>query len=128
MTEPSQARPPSRLLAVLFGLGALAFVGAGISHVVRGLAQDPGDTSGPGRHLLFVVIDALAAVGLVLRPRWLVLPFALLTLQQLGTHGGRALAALQSGGALRADDVAVAVGMPVLLGLLIYEARLPRSE
>lgn len=123
MTEPNEAQAPSRLLQVLFGLAALSFVGAGLSHVVRGLAQDPSDTSSPERHALFVLVDALAAVGVILRPRWLVVPFTLLMIQQLGSHGGQAWLAMQSGHAPRVVDVAVALGMPLVLGLLVYDLR-----
>jgi hypothetical protein len=119
---------PSRTSRVLFGLAALSFVGAGISHVVRGLAHDPGDTSSPGRHALFVVINALAVLGVLRRPRWFLVPFALLVVQQLGTHGVRAVSALQAGGAPRIDDVLVALGMPIVLGLLLHDAKRRASE
>ncbi len=64
-----------RVVAALFAAGA-AF------HALRLLAPLAGDGSTPTRHGVFVVVNALAAVGLLARPRWFVLPFALLTAQQ----------------------------------------------
>ncbi|MGE0713667.1 MAG: hypothetical protein AB7N76_33980 [Planctomycetota bacterium] len=123
--DPGAAGPPPAppWLGRLFALAALGFAIAGLSHVVRGVAWDPADTSSRGRHALFVLINALAIAGVLRRPRWILAPFLLLTLQQLHTHGGRALLALQAGQPPRFDDVAVALGMPLIVALLVYDLR-----
>ncbi len=104
----------------VFVVAALCFVGAAASHVVRGVGAEGGDRL---RHVVFVAIDLLAAAGLLVRPRWLWAPFAVLTLQQLHGHGGQAWADWRATGRPAAVDVAVALFMPVVLALLVREAR-----
>jgi len=104
----------------VFGLGALGLLGAALSHVVRGLS--PADPDPGVRHALFVTIDLLAALGLWRRPRWFVLPFAALTLQQMTTHGAAAAAAIQAGGAPKPVDALVTLGLPLLLAALAWDA------
>jgi hypothetical protein len=115
--------PSSWGLRIAFALAALAFVGTGVLHAVRGISRDPADSSSPTRHAVFVGLNLLTAAGLLLRPRWFVFPFAALVLQQLHGHGGRALADLQASGAPRAEDVVVVLAMPLLLGLLVADRR-----
>lgn len=121
MPEPTE--PTARWLRAAFAVAALAFVAAGISHVVRGLAPPANDTSSPTRHAVFVLINALAAAGVLTRPRWFALPFAALTLQQLLSHGAPAASALAGGAAPALDDAAVALAMPAILALLVVDLR-----
>ncbi|HBP18397.1 MAG TPA: hypothetical protein DEA08_11510 [Planctomycetes bacterium] len=110
----------------MFGLGALGLLGGALSHVVRGLT--PGDPDSGARHALFVTIDVLAALGVWRRPRWFVLPFACLTLQQMTTHGAAAAQALQAGGAPQPVDAIVTLGLPLLLAALVWDAWRPLPE
>ena len=62
----------------LFRVLALGFIGAGIFHArafFDGTVEPRMAASG---HAIFVVVNALAAVGLWLHPRWLVFPFSVL--------------------------------------------------
>jgi hypothetical protein len=103
----------------LFRAAAAAFVVAAALHAVRAFESDA------GRHALFVAINLACVVGILRRPRWFPLPFALLVLQQLGSHGGRAWSAAQAGTRPSGEDVAVVVFMPTLLGLLVWDAVRP---
>jgi hypothetical protein len=105
-----------RVVAALFAAGA-AF------HALRLLAPLAGDGSTPARHGVFVAINALTAAGLLARPRWFVLPFALLTAQQLASHGRAALDAWRERGELDLTSVAIVVLLPLTLALLLRDAR-----
>ena len=112
-----------RWVRVLFALVALAFVITAGIHLARGIAPPPGDDAAAARHALFVAINLAAAAGVLLRPRWFAAPFALLVLQQLGSHGGRAVATAQAGAVPGAEDLAVVLFMPLVLGALVWDAR-----
>ncbi len=105
----------------LFRAAAAAFVVTAVLHAVRAFDSEP------TRHALFVLVNGACAAGVLRRPRWFPLPFALLVLQQLGSHGGRAWNAVQAGVALEVEDVAVVLFMPALLGLLVWDAARPPS-
>lgn len=109
-----------RPLRPVFAVAAACFVAAAASHVARGVGAEGADRL---RHVLFVAIDLLAALGLLVRPRWLWAPFAALTAQQLHGHGGQAWADWSATGRPAAVDVAVALFMPAVLALLVREAR-----
>jgi hypothetical protein len=96
---------PRRRLTPVFVAIAVAFVVGAIWH-----ATQPG-----ARHHVFVAINALAAIGLVLRPRGFVIPFAVLTAQQLISHGGD-LARRFDGASL-----GVVILLPATLALLAFE-------
>ena len=110
----------------MFALGALGLLGGALSHSLRGLT--PSDPDSGAHHALFVAIDLLAALGVWRRPRWFLIPFAGLTLQQMTTHGAAAAAAVQAGGAPRPVDALVTLGLPLLLGALAYDAWRPLPE
>jgi len=120
------ALPPA--LRVAYALCALGFLGGAASHVARGLAAAPDDPSSPARHALFVVIDVLAAAGMLWRPRWLVVPFALLFAHQLTTHGAQTASALRAGEAPLLVDALVSLFMPAVFGLLIHNALRGRTR
>jgi hypothetical protein len=99
---------------------AAGFVVAAGFHVVA-LAAPGVDIPTPAwRHALFVAINLGAAAGMIFRPRGFALAFAVLTAQQLYSHGRTLVSALAEG---RVDwpSVAVLVAMPVALVLLARE-------
>ncbi len=68
---------------------------AALYHALAALGLLSG--GGPAwRHALFTVIDAGLAWALVRRPRWLVFPAALLTVQQFTSHGRAAVTQWQA--------------------------------
>ncbi|MCA9594590.1 MAG: hypothetical protein KC776_14800 [Myxococcales bacterium] len=102
---------------------ALAFAAAAAFHAFRAIAPVAHDGSSSARHALFVLVNALVAVGLWVRPRWLFVPFALLTAQQLWSHGGAALAAWRDHGRVDVTSLAIVLLMPATLTLLLLERR-----
>jgi hypothetical protein len=84
---------------------ALAFVAGAVWH-----ATQPG-----ARHHVFVAINALAAVGLVWRPRGFAIPFAALTAQQLVSHGGDLLRRFDRA------SLGVVILLPITLALLVVD-------
>jgi hypothetical protein len=68
-----------RVLAAVFAIAAL-------QHLARALGA--GADNPPGRHLVFVAVNALVAAGLWRRPPFFAWAFAALALQQLMSHGG----------------------------------------
>lgn len=125
-TEAEGALPTT--LRVAYALSALGFLGGAASHVARGWAAAPDDPSSPARHALFVAIDVLAAAGMLWRPRWLVVPFALLFAHQLTTHGVQTASALRAGEAPLLVDGLVSLFMPAVFGLLIHNAVRGRAK
>ncbi len=103
------------------GVAAL-FGAAAVFHAYR-FAFDPADGSSHARHGVFVVVNALTAAGLLSRPRWFVVPFALLTGQQLLSHGSVALAAWRQRGQLDLTSLAIVLLLPLTLVLLVRDAR-----
>ena len=104
-----------------FGLGALFHLAALI---------DPtfGEPSPPWRHLLFLAINLVAAVGMVRRPRGFVIAFAALCAQQIFSHGTALLTIWRSAHRIDWASVVVLTLMPVALALLIRDARVSRSR
>jgi hypothetical protein len=68
-----------RLLAALFAIAA-------VQHLARAVGAT--EDGSPGRHLVFVAVNALVAVGLWRRPPFFAWAFLVLALQQLTSHGG----------------------------------------
>ena len=77
-------------------------------------------------HAIFVGINALTALGMLLRPRWFVIPFAVLVAQQLISHGDWAFAAWRAGW-FDWRSWGVLATMPPMLLLLVRDARRPRA-
>lgn len=71
-------------------------------------------------HSAFAVVDALFAIGLLLRPPWLAIAFACLAAQQIWSHGSQALAAWTAGGVDYLSWLIV-VMMPVWLIALVAD-------
>ena len=75
------------------------------------------------RHELFVGLNLALALLLVARPRWALLPAALLCVQQLYSHGSDLLASIHQPGPFDWASVGVLVFFPALLTLLVVERR-----
>ena len=90
------------LLALGFGAGALF-------HLVSLVRPDIGSFSPPWRHALFVAVNLLFAWAMLRPPRWLVVPAAILVVQQGYGHGADLLRAAASGKADLQSAVTVLV-------------------
>jgi len=108
---------------IAFRLFAAGCVAAAVYHAVGIAAPTLVEHAPAWRHALFVGINAGLAAGFLLRPRWFVYAFALLVVEQVYGHG---LRAVEIWGAERRVDwpsVIVLATMPVMLALLVAEAR-----
>lgn len=116
----AMARPIPRgvflAIAAFFVVGALFHVAA----LVRPALEDP---SPPWRHALFVLINLTAALGSLRRPRGFAVAFALLTAQQLWSHGVTAVVVWRDEHRFDWPSVVVLAGMPLVLALLVVDAR-----
>ncbi len=116
-------RPPTFFLsAVVFTLLTAGYHAVAIC---RG-SSPPGESS-PGRHGVFVGINLALALGFWCRPPWFVWVFGLLALQQVYSHGGRAITWAASG---RVDWVSllVLVVLPVAFAELVRDTRQRRQR
>jgi hypothetical protein len=75
------------------------------------------------RHELFVGLNLALAALLVTRPRWALVPTALLSMQQVSSHGSDLLASMRGPGPLDWASAGVLVFFPALLTLLVVERR-----
>lgn len=92
------------------------FLCAAIFHAAALLWPTISEPSPPGRHAVFVVVNAFFALCFATRRPWLVWPFAVLTLQQLWSHGGDVIRSLP-----RADvqSVVALVGLAAIWVVVI---------
>ncbi len=79
------------------------------------------------RHGLFILINALGAWLVLRRPPGLVLPFLAITLQQMYSHGTRALTWWHREQRVDWISLCIIVILPLALVLLIKDARERRS-
>jgi hypothetical protein len=105
----------------LFRMIAVLFVGAAIYHAVAFL--EPALIAGGAhwRHATFCAIDILCAWYILRRPQWFVVAFAILTLQQICSHGARAWMLWHTERRLDWLSFAVLVVVPCILALLIAD-------
>ena len=110
--------PPRRLrlarhicggLLALAALNHARLASAGGAHVVR--------------HEVFVGLNLALATLLVLRPRWALVPAALLSVQQLWSHGSDLIDSMRGPGPFDWASALVLVFFPALLTLLVVERR-----
>jgi hypothetical protein len=106
----------------LFRLLALSFIGAACFHGGAFLDATIEPRMSAAGHATFVAVNVLTAVGMWLRPRWFVIPFAVLVVQQLISHGDWALAAWKAGWFDWRSWMVLAT-MPPMLLLIIRDAR-----
>ena len=111
---------PFRLLAALSILAAIYHVAAFTAPVLA----IPGQ---PWRHAFFAVIGIICAVNLLRRPEWFVIVFAVLTLQQLYSHGMRAWEWWYMEHRLDWISFCVILLLPFILVLLVLDAYTRRS-
>lgn len=108
---------------VSFGLLAATFGAAAAFHLAAVVRPSIDPTAAAPRHATFVAINLACALGFVFRPKWFVVAFALLVVQQLFSHGGQALREWQGAGRLDVASLGVLAMMPVALALLVVDAR-----
>lgn len=102
---------------------ALGFVVGAAFHLAAVVRATPDPTSSPLRHGVFVAINLLCAAGLLWRPRGFTLFFALLTLQQLASHGALGWRVWRDEHRVDLASVLVLVAMPAVLALLLRDRR-----
>lgn len=91
------------------------------------MRPDLAEPSPPWRHALFAAVNLSAAVGALWRPRGVVAAFALLTAQQLYSHGAYALDVWRDERRVDWASAVVLAGMPVVLALFVADARARRG-
>jgi hypothetical protein len=106
---------------------AAFFAVAAAFHAAALVRPDLAEPSPPWRHGLFAAVHLAAAVGALWRPRGVVVAFALLTAQQLYSHGTYALDVWRDEQRVDWASVVVLVGMPVVLALFVADARARRD-
>jgi hypothetical protein len=112
--------------AVFVG-SAILFVGAGLYHLY-GLIATLADPALAGFHATFVLIDPVTAYLLLRRPDWFPYAFAVLTIQQIYSHGMEALTAWRAAAAVDYVSLFIIVFMPSLLILIVHDALLRKSR
>jgi len=105
----------------VFAASAILFIGAGVYHLY-GLIASLADPQLAAFHAAFVVIDPVTAFLLLRRPEWFPYAFALLTAQQIYSHGMEALSAWRAMSAIDYISLVIIIFMPSLLVLLVYDA------
>ena len=111
----------------IFQIAAALFLVAAFVHL-RGLLAAAGNPSLAAFHGIFVAIDPLAAMMLLRRPPWFPYAFAVLTVQQIYSHGLEALTAWRDAARIDVISIFIVVAMPILLVLLVYDAVHRRAQ
>jgi hypothetical protein len=112
---------------MVFAGSAILFVGAGLYHLY-GLIASLADPNLAAFHAAFVVIDPVTAYLLLRRPDWFPYAFAVLTVQQIYSHGMDALTAWRAMSTIDYVSLFIIVFMPCLLVLVVYDALLRKSR
>jgi len=97
------------------------FLIAALYHLAAVAAPSLGIRGTHWRHVLFVGIDVTFAWLLLRRPWWLAIPFALLTLYSLRSHGQGAWNQWQKAGRVDWIGIGVVVVLPLILALLVRD-------
>jgi hypothetical protein len=112
---------------MIFAGSAVLFIGAGLYHLY-GLIASMADPGLAAFHAAFVVIDPITAYLLLRRPDWFPYAFAVLTVQQIYSHGMEALTLWRAASAIDYVSLFIIVFMPSLFVLIVYDAALKRSR
>lgn len=104
-----------------FQVCATVFLIAALYHLAAAAAPWLGIRGTQWRHVLFVGIDATFAWLLLRRPWWLALPFALLTVHSLRSHGQGAWDQWQMARRVDWISIGVVVALPLILALLVRD-------
>jgi hypothetical protein len=115
-----------KAIKLAFLISIFLFAGAALYHAWN-LGLSFGDPALAWFHGAFVIIDTTMAFLFWLRPRWLVLPFVVLTVQQIYSHGEAAWSAWKTSGTLDGISLFIALFMPALLVLLVYDVHNSRG-
>lgn len=106
----------SKLRSVgLFRFFALVFALAAAYHALPLIDHDLPIAGAHWRHGLFVVIDSVYCGLLWLRPRWLYIPLAFLTIYSLWSHGTHAWNLWRIERQMDWLSLVVIVGLPIIL-------------
>lgn len=104
-----------------FVASAVLFIGAGVYHLYE-LIASLADPRLVAFHGAFVIIDPATAYLLLRRPEWFPYAFAVLSVQQIYSHGMEALIAWRASSAIDFVSLFIMLLMPSLLALLVYDA------
>ena len=110
-----------RLLAAGFAVAALYHVAALVIPAFARLAYPPAYPA--LRHIVFVAIDAALASLFLSRPRWLIWPYAILTVQVLQGHGVRLWQTWEQERGIQWIDAITVFGTLLGLALLVADRR-----
>lgn len=108
------------VLGAFFGIG-------GLFHVIGVFAPGLGNAASPGRHALFVAINALFAAAFLARWRWALVPVSVFVAQQAWSHGedfARAYAA----GHTDVQSLVVLLFLPVVVAVAVRLWRRPAGQ
>lgn len=111
--------PRARALAFARFAAAGLLVLAAVNHARLSFGGAPGAI----RHAVFAGIDAAAALLVARYPRAALAPVALLSTQQLVSHGRDLAASLEGPGPIDLSSLGVIVFFPALIALLIASRR-----
>jgi hypothetical protein len=114
-----------KALQILFVAFSLLAFAAMVFHIIG--AIKPFDATPAWRHSLFIGINIICIYGLLKRPNWFVWFWAILTLQQLYSHGSHFLRLL-SENKFTWIDFGVLVLMPAIFVLLLIDKKLTRNS
>jgi hypothetical protein len=114
-----------KALQILFIAFALLAFAAIVYHIIG--AIKPFDATSAWRHSLFIGVNIICIYGLLKRPNWFVWFWAILTLQQLYSHGAHFLRLL-SENKFTWIDFGVLVLMPAIFVLLLIDKKLTRNS
>lgn len=111
--------PSQSALRVARFVGVAAITVAAANHG-RLAAGGVGDVA---RHELFAGLDLALAVLLAVKPRWALAPTAVMSAQQMWSHGSDLIDSMRGPGPIDVVSALVAVFFPALLALLAIERR-----
>ena len=112
---------------IVFLGSAVLFIGAGLYHLYE-LIASMADPNLAAFHAAFVIIDPVTAYLLLRRPDWFPYAFAVLTVEQIYSHGMEAIAAWRATSVIDYVSLFIVIFMPSLLVLIVYDAVLRRRQ